>query len=160
MGNPPDAPGAMNSMAVVLLSEATPAEINAALNRCLRECRFPVRLPDIFLRIPGHEIPPIEAEMRKAWDVLIDFVGKWIQSDLHGNYAPSKGCRASPMPKLAPRILDTVRRTGGWSTYKCMSDSDFPFQQKRFFEEYLAWTEVNSIPQSLLEGWPENLLKM
>ena len=160
MGNPPDVAGAVNMMAEALAASATLPEINHSLNRCMRECRFPVRLPDIFLRIPGHEIPPAEAEMRKAWDVLMDFVAKWVQSDVHGNYAPSQGCRASQMPELAPRILDTVRRTGGWGIYKCMSTDDFPFQQKRFFEEYLAWTEVNSIPQSMLEGLPKNLLKM
>ena len=137
MGNPPDVPGAVNMMAEALASAATLPEINHALNRCMRECRFPVRLPDIFLRIPGHEVPSVEAEMRKAWDVLIEFVSKWVQSDVHGNYRPDAGCRFGKMPELAARILDTVRRTGGWRTYKCMSASDFPFQQKRFFEEYL-----------------------
>jgi hypothetical protein len=53
-------------------------------------------------------------------------------------------------PKLSQRILDTVRHTGGWRTYKCMTDDDFPHQQKRFFEEYAAWTAVEQIPPAKL----------
>jgi hypothetical protein len=160
MGNAPDIPGALNMMAEALTTSATPDQINVALNRAMRECRFPVRLPDIFMRIPGHEIPGVEAEQRAAWDVLIKFVDKWVQSDVHGNYAPDRGCRPGPMPVLSERILDTVRRTGGWRAYKCITASDFPFQQKRFFEEYLAWNGVNSVAPALIETMPKNLLKM
>ncbi|HET6179678.1 MAG TPA: hypothetical protein VFE61_22330 [Candidatus Sulfotelmatobacter sp.] len=37
------------------------------------------------------------------------------------------------------------RRTGGWKVYACMTDGDFPFVQKRFFEEYAAWSAVEQV---------------
>jgi hypothetical protein len=43
-------------MAADLLDEgATLEEISTALSRCRKECRFPVRLPDIWQRVPGRE---------------------------------------------------------------------------------------------------------
>jgi hypothetical protein len=56
---------------------------------------------------------------------------------------------------LGDRILDCVRRSGGWKTYKCATDEDFPFLQKRFFEEYQAWTAVERVdPSKLLNEMP------
>jgi hypothetical protein len=96
-----------------------------------------------------------DAEARKAWDIVLQFVDKWVQSDVEGNYVISCGIRSSEPPKLSQRILDTVRRTGGWRAYKCMANDDFPFQQKRFFEDYEAWTAVEHIlPTSLLTEMP------
>ena len=46
---------------------------------------------------------------------------------------------------LSDRVLDTVRRTGGWKVYKRMTDGDFPHVQKRFFEEYAAWAAVEQV---------------
>src|SRR5205823_9798566 len=54
----------------------------------------------------------------------------------------------SPRPR--DPILDTVRRRGGWRTYRCMTEEAFPFQQKLFFEEYKAWTAVEQIDASKL----------
>jgi hypothetical protein len=153
MGHPPEVPGAINSMAGLLLAEANAAQINEALNRCTKECRFPVRLPDIMQRIPGNEIPKTEAMARKAWDVLIAFVKKYVSNDIYGNYGPEHGWYPKTFPKLDDRILDTVRRTGGWIAYARLvlpmesrrPEEDLPFQQKRFFEEYMAWTAVERI---------------
>jgi len=144
MGHRPDEAGALALMAEMLTQSATDDEISTALSRCARECQYPVRIPDILRRIPGKEVPQIDAEARKAWDLVTTFVGKYVSNDVHGNYGPEHGWYEN-FPTLSNRILDTVRRTGGWKTYKCMTDEDFPFVQKRFFEEYEAWTAVEQI---------------
>ena len=56
VGNAPEVKGAIAAMSIALLSRATSEQISAALDRCMVECRFPVRLPDIFQRIPGTEL--------------------------------------------------------------------------------------------------------
>jgi len=145
MGNRPDEPGALALMAEILCRSATDDQIAQAMMRCARECRYPVRLSDFLQRIPGQEIPKLEAEARKDWDVLIQFVGKYVDNDVHGNYGPEHGWYPKTFPKLSDRLLDTVRRTGGWRVYKLMDEESFPFQQKRFFEEYQAWTAVERI---------------
>lgn len=160
VGHPPDVPGAINAMAAALLEELTLEEISVALKRCRRECRFPVRLPDIFLRCPGHEVPKPEAEMRAAWDVLTAFVKKYVGCDPEGNYGPEHGfwgkmriggkSYENRFPALSQRILDVVRRTGGWRQYKCMTEEDHPFQQKRFFEEYAAWRATENVMPMML----------
>jgi hypothetical protein len=109
-----------------------------------------VRLPDLLQRIPGQEIPGHEAEARRAWDELTKFVKKYVSNDVYGNYGPQYGWYAKSYPKLNDRMLDTVRRTGGWDVYARMTDEDFPFVQKRFFEEYAAWTAVEEIDASKL----------
>lgn len=65
MGNAPEVTGALNAMAVELLSEASVQQIAGALKRCERECEFPVRLPHIFKRIdqPSDGRPGVE----EAW---------------------------------------------------------------------------------------------
>jgi hypothetical protein len=154
MGHRPEEPGALALMAEMLTQSATDEQITSALSRCARECRFPVRIPDIMLRIPGQEVPHLEAEARKAWDVVEDFVSKWVQSDVEGNYMISRGVRSTEPPTLSTRIVDTVRRTGGWRAYKTMNQHDYPYQQKRFFEEYQAWAAVESanLPKLLVES--------
>jgi hypothetical protein len=141
MGHIPEEDGALVGMATALCADHSLEIIELAMNRCMRECQFPVRLPDIFLRIPGAEVPKIEAEMRAAWDVLIKFVNKWCRwNDGYFDAHVEQGA-----PKLPQRITDTVRRTGGWRVYLRMESSDFPHQQKRFFEEYQAWTAVERV---------------
>jgi len=149
MGNPPEATGALVLMARALASRADPEAINAALNRCTIECRFPVRLPDIFRRIPGLDADA-NAEKRLAWDVVIKFALTWLRWNEDRTYAWVE----DGAPQLTPRILDTVRRSGGLSVYLGMTDEDFPFVQKRFFEEYEAWVEVQHVaadPSRILE---------
>lgn len=147
MGHKPEVDGSLAMMATALLGKSTVEGIEHALRRCMDECRFPVRLPDIVVRIPGREVPAIDAEMRAAWDVLTRFVSKWGRwgEDYQHAYV-EKGA-----PTLPARITDTVRRTGGWGAYLILSYTDADrardaqFQQKRFFEEYQAWTAVEQV---------------
>jgi hypothetical protein len=141
MGNQPDLQGAVALIAETLASRADPPAINAALNRCMVECRFPVRLPDILARIPGTEAADVDAEKRCAWEVVEKFVDKWLRwNDDRTSAYIEKGA-----PPISKRVIDCVRRSGGWSLYLRMTDTDFPFAQKRFFEEWEAWTEVDQI---------------
>jgi hypothetical protein len=158
VGHKPEELGTLGKMAAYFLAKGiTLAQVAAALNLCVEQCRFPVRLPDIMQRIPGYEVPAIEAEGRAAWDTVIKFVEKYVGCNAEGRYGPEHGTygawgapdEASGKPKhparypqLPQRMLDVVRRTGGWVQYKRMTEDDQPFQQKRFFEEYMAWTAV------------------
>lgn len=160
MGHRPEEPGALALMAEMLTQTATDDQINGALSRCARECRFPVRMPDILQRIPGQEVPQLEAEARKAWDVVTQFVKKFVSNDVHGNYGPEYGWYPKTFPKLSDRILDTVRRTGNWRTYRLMTEEDFPYMQKRFFEEYQAWTAVELIESDRLLTAPVQLKQL
>jgi hypothetical protein len=156
MGHRPEEPGALALMANILTENASDDQINRALTKCGHECRYPVRLPDILLRIPGQEIPQLEAEWRKAWDVVTQFVEKYVSNDVHGNYGPEHGWYPKSFPRLSQRVLDTVRRTGGWKVYKCMTSEDYPHQQKRFFEEYNAWSVVERVESDhLLTASPQ-----
>jgi len=160
MGHRPEEPGALALMAEILTQSATDQQIDTALTRCGRECRYPVRLPDLLQRIPGQEIPQLEAESRKAWDIVTAFVAKYVSNDVHGNYGPEHGWYGKSFPKLSDRILDTVRRTGGWRTYKLMTEEDFPYMQKRFFEEYQAWTAVELIESDRLLTAPVQIKQL
>jgi hypothetical protein len=171
VGNKPEVNGTITRMANLMISEGvTPVSLEIALRRCVKECGgFPARMPQIMERIPGLEVPKIEAEMRAAWDVLMKFVSKrlrWNEDRTYayvdeeasrvcrrcektvcGNECETCGARGRDLKysELTDRILDTVRRTGGWSVYLVMDPQDFPHQQKRFFEEYEAWTAVERI---------------
>jgi hypothetical protein len=156
MGNQPTLQGAIAAMATSLAAKATPEAVQAALDRCEFECLYPVRMPHIIQRLPGGVVDT-EAEKRLAWETVERFVSKYVGNDVHGNYGPDfgwHGPRLNPRgeivkpasyPQLSDRILDAVRRTGGWKLYARMTDEDFPFVQKRFFEEYEAWTDVERI---------------
>lgn len=167
MGNPPETSAALVIMAEALTARSNPEAINAALNRCMVECRFPVRLPDIFSRIPGLDAEA-NAEKRLAWEIVEKFARDWVEPDMEGNYQALESREIYSMvdsgltdhygnaavavnrhvvqaPELSNRILDTVRRTGDWSVYKRLTDESFPHQQKRFFEEYQAWTEIQHV---------------
>jgi hypothetical protein len=150
VGSRPDEPGALALMAEILAQSANDDQIDGALTRCARECRYPIRLPDILQRVEGQEIPQLEAEGRKAWETVCAFAEKWVQSDVEGNYVIDRGVRSSEPPQVAQRILDTVRRVGGWRILKCMTHGDYPFVQKRFLEEYAAWTAVEQVPATKL----------
>jgi hypothetical protein len=155
MGHRPEEPGALALMAEILAKIATDEQVDHALT-CACKCRYPVRLPDILRWIPGQEIAQSDAEARKAWDVLVQFAEKWVQSDVEGRYMITRGVRSTEPPMLNQRIADTVRRTGGWRAYKTMNQNDYPHQQKRFFEEYEAWTAVEQVlPMKLLTEMPK-----
>jgi hypothetical protein len=139
------------------LADVAPEQLAVGFARARRELRFFPRISEI-RDLAGASND--DAEARAAWDVLMDFVSRYVQSDVFGNYLPDQGCRSTPMPILSQRILDCVRRSGSWRAFKCMGPSDFPFQQKRFFEEFKAWDAVNAVPveRLALRGEPRRVL--
>jgi hypothetical protein len=132
------------------LEDLTPEQLAVGFARARRELKFFPRISEIRDLAGASPESSDDAEARAAWDALMNFVSRYVQSDVFGNYAPDQGCRATPMPILSERILDSVRRSGAWRAYKCMTLSDFPFQQKRFFEEFKAWHAVNAVPVARL----------
>jgi hypothetical protein len=138
-------------MYVESLADLSDDRIRLCVGRAVRELEwFPK--PAKLRELAGAEGSAThqDAEARAAWNTVIDFVDRYVQSDVYGGYGVDQGCRICPPPQLQQRIVDTVRRTGGWRAYKCMANDDFPFQQKRFFEEYEAWTAVEQILQTNL----------
>jgi hypothetical protein len=183
MGHKPTETGSIAMMAAVLVQGTTFADVQRALNLCMRECTFPVRLGDIQKRLPGREVPQLEAEMRKAWEIVEKYVRDWVERDgeifvtikqkmrckkaTDPNCEICRGggwkridarvqtcpCREPYMeaaPELSPRIVDTVRRCGGWRTYALLTDEGYPFERERFMEEFQAWQSVVRIPEALL----------
>jgi|HubBroStandDraft_6_1064221.scaffolds.fasta_scaffold722131_1 hypothetical protein len=76
-----------------------------------------------------------DGEMRAAWDIVTKHVRKWGRWNSERDYAFIE----DGAPILPKRVTDTVRRSGSWMAYLAMDSDSFPFQQKRFFEEYKAW---------------------
>lgn len=67
MGNPPEVVGALNGMAGALLDEsATVEQVAIALKAC-RRVQFPVRLPHILERLPGHGTDDGRLGVEAAW---------------------------------------------------------------------------------------------
>ena len=143
-------------MYVESLADLSDDQIRLSIGRAMRELEwFPK--PSKLRELAGAEgsATSQDAETRAAWDTATRFCSKFVSNDVHGNYGPEHGWHPHNFPKLSQRILDTVRRTGGWRTYKCMTDEDFPFLQKRFFEEYEAWSAVERVdPSKLLTETP------
>lgn len=68
VGNKPQEPGSLAKMAAYLLGRgATFEQIKHALHRCIDECTYPVRLPDIKQRIPGMGADDGRPEPETAW---------------------------------------------------------------------------------------------
>ena len=132
----------------------------AAFSRARRELDYPPGVSEIRRLAMADEGSKLDAEMRSSWDLTIRFADKYVGNDVHGNYGPEHGWygaqydregnvkRPATYPQLEQRVLDVVRRTGGWKQYKCMTEDDQPFQQKRFFEEYRAWAAVEHVADS------------
>jgi len=127
-----------------------------AFARARRELDYLPGVSEIRRLAMADEGSKLDAEMRSAWDLTVDFVAKYVSNDVEGNYGPEHGWhgaivingkvkRKARYPQLSQRILDVVRRTGGWKQYKLMTEDDLPFQQKRFFEEYKAWAAVEQV---------------
>lgn len=69
MGNPPETTGALNGMAAALFEEsATVEQIAVALKAC-RRVPYPVRLPHILERLPGHGTADGRPEPETAWSM-------------------------------------------------------------------------------------------
>jgi len=174
VGKGPEEEGALALMAEYLCQCGTDEQTAFALTQCARKGPYPVRLADFLQHIPGLEVPQADAEMRRAWDILISFVDKYVDTDVHGNYGPDHGWygaravrlegqwvqRPGTYPRLSDRILDVVRRTGGWKAYKTMTERDFPFLQRRFFEEYQSWTAVEHVDSSHMIAPPPMLKEL
>jgi hypothetical protein len=143
------------AMYVESLADLSDDQIRLSVGRAVRELEwFPK--PSKLRELAGAEGSAInqDAEARAAWDTVTRFCSKYVSNDVHGNYGPEHGWYSN-FPRLAERILDSVRRSGGWKTYKCATDEDFPFLQKRFFEEYQAWTATERVdPAKLLTEMP------
>lgn len=152
MGNRPDEPGALSLMAGMLAQSATDDQISAALSRCARECRFPVRIPDILQRIPGQEIPDPEAEARAAWDKAQQFAKRNVYSSpVDGNAVCIDDCHKHDCTlqyshkldeHLPERVRDSVRRSGGWRAIALSVKASDPFLKKEFMSEFQAWRAV------------------
>src|SRR5437016_4769362 len=116
------------AMYVESLADLSDEQIRLCVGRAIRGLKWfpkPAELRELVGCNPKQEQ---DAEARKAWEIVISFADKWMQSDVEGNYVITRGVRATEPPKLSQRILDTVRRTGGWRAFKCMTNDDFPFQ--------------------------------
>jgi hypothetical protein len=128
------------------LADIKHSQLEIAFTRARRELKFFPRIAEL-RELAGHgEKQQGDAEARAGWDELTKFVRKYVSNDVYGNFGPEHGWHAKSFPKLNDRILDCVRRTGGWKAYACMTNEDFPFQQQRFFAEFLAWKAVQQIP--------------
>lgn len=67
MGNPPEVVGALNGMAGALLEEGATVEQVAIALRACRRVPYPVRLPHILERLPGHGADDGRPEPETAW---------------------------------------------------------------------------------------------
>lgn len=121
----------------------------AAFAKARRELDYVPQVSELRRLALADEPGKLDAEMRAAWDVLIKFVNKWCRwNDGYWDGEASHVVSArveEGAPQLPQRIVDTVRRTGDWAVYLRMELRDFPFQQKRFFEEYQAWVAVERV---------------
>jgi hypothetical protein len=127
------------------LSDLDRSRLEIAFTRARRELKFFPKVAELRELAGQGEKQQADAEARAAWDELTKFVRRYVSNDVFGNFGPQHGSYPKAFPKLSHRILDCVRRTGGWKAYACMSHDDFPFQQKRFFEEFLAWQAVQHV---------------
>ena len=138
------------------LSDLTCDQLAVAFRRARRECRFFPRIAEL-RELAGAASAERQrnAEALAAWDTVVAYVQKYVGNDPEGNYGPQFGWyratwnRPATYPTLPQRLLDVIRRTGGWSAYALMGDTDFPFQQKRFVEAYLSWAETNAAVPAL-----------
>jgi predicted nucleotidyltransferase component of viral defense system len=139
------------------LADLERSQLEVAFYRARRELTFFPKIAELRKLAGAGQEEQQDAEARKAWDLLTRFVTKYVSNDVHGNYGPEHGWYPKSFPKLSERILDCVRRTGGWKVYACMDVDDMPFIQKRFFEEYAAWTAVERITDNsrLIQAIPE-----
>lgn len=127
------------------LADLAQKDLAVAFDRARRELRYFPKISELRDLAGGNREQQEDAKARKAWDVLMAFVDKCVSSDVHGNYGPRL---ARNQPTLSPRILDAVRRTGGWRAYACLRNEDYPFLQKRFFQEFLVWQRVEGVEPS------------
>jgi hypothetical protein len=136
--------------------------ILAALARSRREIRgkngFPptLTIADVLERAGLVSETEVEnSECRAAWDEVQRYIlrhvvrnpqGVYIEQDFVGNRG------RVPKPELPQRIRDTVRHVGGWRAIAYPSADDFPFVQRRFYEEYRACPATELAAKALVSG--------
>jgi hypothetical protein len=138
------------AMYVESLADVSDDQIRVSIGRVVRELKWFPKPAEIRELAGANPAKQDDAEARKAWDILIAFIRKYVGNDVYGNYGPEHGWYPTDHPQLSDRILDTVRRTGGWKVYARMTHEDFPFIQKRFMGEFESWSAVEQIPVSKL----------
>lgn len=125
--------------------------IQLALTRCRREIGGNGYAPTLTIKdvleragvVTQDEVDA--AECRAAWDALLLYAGKYIVANPEGQYGPRHYFdMKTETPDLDPRTADTLRRVGDWKAIKTMTNDDFPFVQKRFYEEYRAWSATDA----------------
>lgn len=159
MGNAPDEPGALSLMAEIIGQSGTDEQIAEALTRCTRECKYPVRLPDILQRIPGNEVPHREAQARAAWDLVVKFVRREVYTNptdgdgvcINQCLSPSCTIRGTHYKDahLPQQLRDVVRRVGGWPAVSLAVTQNDPFVKKEFLAEWQAYQAVENVQHSL-----------
>lgn len=130
--------------------------IQLALGRCRREIGGNGYAPTLTIKDVLDRAGVIaqdrldDAECRAAWDALLRYASKHIVSDVEGSYVPRHYFGVdTQVPKLDQRTADALRRIGGWAVIKTITADDYPFVQKRFYEEYRAWSATDA---ALLRG--------
>ena len=114
-----------------------------AFGKARRELDFIPGVAEIRRLALADEESKLDGETRAAWDIVTKHVQKWGRWNSERDSAYIE----DGAPILPRRALDTVRRSGSWMAYLAMDADSFPFQQKRFFEEYKAWTSTElSLP--------------
>jgi len=79
-------------------------------------------------------------------------VGMEKYKDIHGKESEHQAvadctCREiEEVPEVSQRLLDTVKRIGGWSALKEITPARFPFTRRDFLLEYTRWRKVESLP--------------
>jgi hypothetical protein len=130
------------------LADIAQGPLELGFTKAARESTYEPRPADV-RKLAGFLAEQQElGEADKAWQVAIEFVDKWVVSDHEGMFYPSQGVRSEPMPKLAQRILDVVKRTGGWGPYKWRTEKSVPFLHRDFVQEYKVWAYAESVDES------------
>ena len=92
------------AMYVESLSDLTDDQIRLCIARAIRELKWfpkPAELRELVGCNPRGEH---DAEARAAWDVVVDFADKYIQSDPQGCYVVDQGVRRAAPPVLSQCI--------------------------------------------------------
>lgn len=93
------------------LADLEHSQLEVAFRRARRELDYFPKVAQLRRVAGADQTEKTDAETRKAWDVLIGFVQKYVGNDVYGNYGPEHGWYPKNFPKLSGQILDTVRRT-------------------------------------------------
>lgn len=118
--------------------------------RCLTECGpFYPSPKEIIEKFGAAPKQAEDAEARAAFDAAIEFTDRHIGC-IDGQYEPVYKWRGQSPPKLSPRLLSSVRHSGGWSAFKNRTDKSFPFLQKLFLENYQSCEAIEHKRTSLL----------